>query len=353
MHPLSRRRSAFTLIELLVVIAIIAILIGLLLPAVQKIREAANRLSCGNNLKQLGLAAMNYESANGRLPPSLIVNLGLPPGGAGQPGSPYPGVIHSWAISLLPYLEQDNLFRQYDMRFPFFSSPAIVPGTPDNQAVIRQPVKTFKCPSAPRGDVLCSRSYNFGARFPFQAAPSDYATCSSINQGSITFFGYPTGTSQFQLWSAMSPQLRGAGLPLVGYPALEANTIAAVTDGTSNTFLLCEDAGRPQRWIKGQKIGANSQNDGGWGDPDSDYGLDGVTVNTSTSPISIAGIGNCVINCDNDNETYSFHPGGAMHVFADGSVRFVRETISPQTYAALITCAGGGLTASETSPNTD
>src|SRR5262245_54476432 len=120
------QRRGFTLIELLVVIAIIAILIGLLLPAVQKVREAAARMSCSNNLKQLGLAAMNYESTTGKLPPSLIIELGASPGASGQPGFPYPGIIHSWAPSLLPYIEQENLFKQYDMRFPWMSSPALV-----------------------------------------------------------------------------------------------------------------------------------------------------------------------------------------------------------------------------------
>ena len=346
-----RARTAFTLIELLVVIAIIAILIGLLLPAVQKVREAAARMSCSNNLKQLGLAALNYESSRGTLPPSEIVNLGAAPGHPGQPGYPYPGIIHSWAVSLLPYIEQNNLAQLYDMNYPFFSSPSIVPGTPDNQSVIKTQVKTFICPSTPRGsNVLNSRSYSFGPlSFPFQAAPSDYATNSSINQDAITFMGYPAGTTQLQLWSAMRPQLRGAGLPLVGYPPLEPYTIVAVTDGTSNTFLICEDAGRPDRWIAGKLVGPGAQNDGGWGDPDSDYGLDGVTVTgtTTTSP------GNCVINCDNDNETYAFHLGGANHVFTDGSVRFVKASISPQTYAALITAQGGTLTAAEISPSTD
>jgi prepilin-type N-terminal cleavage/methylation domain-containing protein/prepilin-type processing-associated H-X9-DG protein len=344
-------RPAFTLIELLVVIAIIAILIGLLLPAVQKVREAAARASCSNNMKQLGLAAMNYESSNNKLPPSLIVNLGNPPGTAGQPGYPYPGIIHSWAVSLLPYIEQGALAQQYNMNYPFFAQ---IPGVVDNLSVIKTPVKTFICPSAPRSaGVLCARNYNFGPlSFPFQAAPSDYATNSSINQGSITFFGYPAGTTQLQTWSAMRPWLQGSGLGLVGFPAMDRQTIVGITDGSSNTLLLCEDAGRPDRYIGRTKINSN-QNDGGWGDPDSDYGLDGVTINNSTNPPTSSSPGNCVINCDNDNETYSFHPGGANHVFADGSVRFIRDSINPQTYAALITATGGGLTAAETSPGTD
>jgi prepilin-type N-terminal cleavage/methylation domain-containing protein len=343
------RLRAFTLIELLVVIAIIAILIGLLLPAVQKVREAAARMSCSNNLKQLGLAAMNYESSYGTLPPSLVLNIGNPPGGSGQPGFPYPAIVHSWAPNFLPYIEQENLFRLYDMRFPWFSSPAIVPGTPDNQAVLRNPIKTFICPSAPGGiERRTTDSFTFGATFPFQnLAVTDYATCSSINPGSITFFGYPAGTTQATLYSAMQPQIEGAGAALLGAPPSKANPITAITDGTSNTILLCESAGRPTLFTGGSAGGA-TLNDGGWGNHENDYGLDGaVSKSDRTSP------GNCVINCHNNNETYSFHSGGAMHVFADGSVRFVRDSIAPQTYAALITARGGSLTVAETSPSTD
>jgi len=344
-----RPRGGFTLIELLVVIAIIAILIGLLLPAVQKVREAAARMSCSNNLKQLGIAAHAYESANNTLPPSIIIELG----GAGNPGAPYPGIIHSWAVSLLPYIEQENLFRNYNMRLPFFSSPAIVPGTTDNQAVIRTPIKTFICPSTPRSaTVLNNGRFSFGPlSVPFQAATSDYATCSSINQGSITFFGYPAATTQLQTWSSMRPQIRGTGVAATGYPTMEPFTMVAITDGTSNTLLLCEDAGRPNRYIRGRLISTGTRNDGGWGDYESDYGLDGVTVNSAGT--GTTGPGNCVINCDNDNETYAFHTGGAMHAFTDGSVRFIRDSITPAAYAALITAQGGGLTTSETSPNSN
>jgi prepilin-type N-terminal cleavage/methylation domain-containing protein len=345
------RRTAFTLIELLVVIAIIAILIGLLLPAVQKVRDAAARMQCGNNLKQIGIAAAAYESANGHIPPSLVVNIGLPPGGAGQPGSPYPAVVHSWAVNYLPYIEQDNVFRQYNLNFPWFSSPAIVPGSPDNQAALRTPIKTFLCPATPGGPTrTVSGGFRFGATFPYQnLAVTDYATNSSINPGSITFFGYPASTTPFSLFSGMRPQLKGAGLgPALGVSASEPATFTSISDGSSNTILLCEDAGRPNYYVGGRVDTSRVLNDGGWGHHENDYGLDGAVSKTNTSSP-----GNCVINCHNDNETYSFHTGGAMHVFCDGSVRFVKESISPQIYAALITAQGGGLTAAEVSPSTD
>ena len=341
-------RSAFTLIELLVVIAIIAVLIGLLLPAVQKVREAASRSTCQNNMKQLGLAAANYESATGFIPPSLIVNIGLPPGGAGQPGSPYPAIVHSWVINFLPYLEQDNIARLYNVNFPWFSAGA--GGTPNNLAACQNQIKTLLCPSAPGGgDRRAAGTFTFGTAFAYtNMGVTDYATNSSINPGSITFFGYPTGTSQATTYSAMRPDLKGAGLgPLLGATATKPNTMVGISDGTSNTILLCESAGRPEYYI-GRTRQTGTRNDGGWGNHENDYGLDGSVSNTTN-----ASPGNCVINCHNDNETYAFHSGGANHVFTDGSVRFIRDTISPQMYAALITAQGGGLTPSEVSPGTD
>jgi prepilin-type N-terminal cleavage/methylation domain-containing protein/prepilin-type processing-associated H-X9-DG protein len=341
-------RQAFTLIELLVVIAIIAVLIGLLLPAVQKVRDAAARVKCQNNLKQLGLAAQNYESAYKTLPPSIVINLGNPPGTAGQPGFPYPGVVHSWVPNLLPYIEQENLYRLYNFNFPWLSSPSLIPGTPDNQAVCRTPIPILICPAAPGSDRVASGTFRFGASFPYaNLAVTDYAPCSAINQGSITFFGYPATATSLMLVSAMRPDAQGAGLFLIGYPQMKANAVTAIRDGTSNTILLCEDAGRPERHVGGLQV-ANDLNDGAWGHHENDFGLDGAVSKTDpTSP------GNCVINCHNDNEIYSFHSGGANFVFADGSVRFVRETINPQTLAALITARGGGLTPAEVSPSTD
>jgi len=347
---MSRKNHGFTLVELLVVIAIIGTLVGLLLPAVQAAREAARRSQCGNNMRQLGLASLNYESAKKKLPASLIVNIGMPPGASGQPGYPYPAIVHSWVPQLLPFMEQVNLANNYNVKYPWMSSPLLVPGTPDNQSVLQTQIGTLLCPSSPTSNRTVTGAYKFGASFPYQKlAVTDYATNSSINPGAITFFGYASTVTQDKLFSAISPQVDGAGASLVkdsswppsASPWLNAKRVAEVIDGTSKTFLLCEDAGRPDFFI-GTKKQSTQLNDGGWGHHENDYGLDGaVSKFDKTSP------GNCVINCHNDNETYAFHPSGASHLMTDGSMKFVAEDITPTIYAALITAAGSGLSASE------
>src|SRR5262249_51196953 len=152
-------------------------------------------------------------------------------------------IYHSWVPNFLPYIEQDNLAKQYDMKFPFISSPAIAPGTPNNQAAAQVVIKTLICPSTPGGgNRPISGTFSFGgAPFPMQNfAPTDSATGAGTNGGSIPFFGSPTGTSDAALISSMAFQFRGAGLPLVKFPPSEPNTIVSITDGTSNTILLCE-----------------------------------------------------------------------------------------------------------------
>src|SRR5919198_1060481 len=155
------RRPGFTLIELLVVIAIIAILIGLLLPAVQKIREAANRMSCTSNLKQIGLALHNYNDTNNAFPPGFTAVAG--PGGDTSPG-------WGWAFHILPYIEQDNLYK---------SVPGLNQSLRDSP-VLAQKVKVYQCPSdivrepfrvmGPGGVPLAT-----SAGQPVYAAPASYA----------------------------------------------------------------------------------------------------------------------------------------------------------------------------------
>ncbi len=330
-HAAPNRRG-FTLIELLVVIAIIAILIGLLLPAVQKVREAAARTQCQNNMKQLGLAAANYESSYGKIPPSTYADL---------PGlNPLAWEIHSFVPFLLPYIEQGNLATQYNLKKPWFH--------PDNAPVCRTQIKTLLCPSVPNSSSRLATGTYQGIPFT-DFAPTDYACNAGINAVAVTQFGYASTTDTLSLQSSMRTLLRGAALPAVGLKPAELIPITAVLDGTSNTLLLCEDAGRPDRYIGGSFNRAGGEAAGAWANHENQYGLDGAVSKTDrTAP------GNCVINCHNGDETYAFHTGGANHVFTDGSVRFIRDSIEPKAYAALITTAGSGLgNPFEVSPSTD
>jgi prepilin-type N-terminal cleavage/methylation domain-containing protein len=302
-------RRGFTLIELLVVIAIIAILIGLLLPAVQKVREAANRMKCQNNLKQIGLGLNNYESQHGYYPPGALRS---PASGAVGPfyqkfGVTANGVRHSWATFLLPYIEQDNVFKLFTINADWAAAV--------NAPAVKTPVKTFLCPSTPGGP---DRTYTKTVGgVSVTAAVTDYAPDN----------GY-------------DPALEGLGLvdPTVNpNGVLDVNvafSIPEIKDGTSNTSIIAEDAGRPDRWRKRGKVGTGNQTDGGWADHDNEYithgySADGETVN-----------GPCHTNCTNNNEVFSFHTGGANHVFADGSVHFIKSSMDIRLFVKLITRIG-------------
>jgi prepilin-type N-terminal cleavage/methylation domain-containing protein/prepilin-type processing-associated H-X9-DG protein len=291
--PNTNGRRGFTLVELLVVIAIIAVLIGLLLPAVQKVREAANRMTCTNNLKQLGLALHDFANDNdGRFPPVKVSGPAL------QVGVPGP-TKHGMGVFLLPYIDQKHLFYKYHWEL----------GAADagNQAVAAHPLKVFQCPSAPEQDRTMTITGGKGAC-------GDYA---------------PT--------EGVAPALASPG----SYQgAMELNVltpITAITDGAGSTILLTEDAGRPQLWLAGRPDLARTINGCGWTGFNNPLTIQGSADDGSTRP------GRCALNCTNEGEVYSFHHGGANAVFADGHVQFLRAGMSIRTLAALVTRAGGEI----------
>jgi len=300
MRPMPSRRG-FTLIELLVVIAIIAILIGLLLPAVQKVRDAAARTQCQNNLKQMGLAFHNYASAN---------NSRLPPTRVNVPSNKF----RAWTPIVLNYVEQDNLARQWDMASRW--------DTGTNLALAQTTLKVFLCPAAPDPRL---------APVAPALGPSDYVIFHRLRPRFYTANGLP----------APAADLNGA------IHIDQPTAIMAITDGTSNTMMIIEDAGQPNEYVLGQATGNVLPEGRGWADPDGVSGsMDGTHPTTGAingGSITPAAGATCVMNCNNFSEPYSFHTGGLNAVFADGSVRFVARAVSPATWAALMTREYGDL----------
>jgi prepilin-type processing-associated H-X9-DG protein len=289
------------LIELLVVIAIIAVLIGLLLPAVQKVREAANRSQCLNNLKQLSLACHNFESARGGFPPVYL--------SSNQPG---------WVTAVLPYIEQDNLSSLWptglDPDNTQWKSPALRP-------VVSTPIKVQICPSSPVGGQVLTLTDSSGTTYT--AATADYAATASFDSALYAQF-YSPGVAD-----TTAPMQAG----VIG-------KIAGVTDGTSNTILLVEMSGRPYWYLPNKQRSTSTTNNprtygfGFWAHNNahniSTFLADGSATGTA-----------CAVNCSNQFGVYSFHTGGANVAFADGSVRLLSEGVTPKALAALVTRAGG------------
>jgi len=296
----NRRGGGFTLVELLVVITIIGILIALLLPAVQAAREAARRVSCQNNLKQLGLALQQYHEKVGRFPPVSVTK-------------PYD---HTWVAMILPHIEQEALAMQYRWDKNWKNDL--------NQPVIRTRLQVLLCPSA--------------------AGTTRVVKIASGKKGATSDYSSPSGVSGELKQKGFIPPIQDLRGIMGGN---RATPMARIHDGSSNTIILAEDAGRPEHWTRLGR-GPNNSNNGcgnfnvsdglvrgaAWADPAMAVPLHGFTGN------GLKCNGPCAVNCTNNNETFAFHPGGANVGFADGRVQFIAQSISIRTYAALITMSG-------------
>jgi prepilin-type processing-associated H-X9-DG protein len=226
-------------------------------------------------------------------------------------------IVHGWAALTLPYLENSNIANAYNFEIPFCGTPrsAGVEDRHPNATSIMTVVNTFICPSNATG-ITTTKGATIN-RVTGQVVSgwtggvSDYAVNQSI-QGEVLKY--------------LPPDITYNGVMLINAP----RRISEVIDGTSNTFLMSEDAGRPIRFVKGKLVGSNVKG-AAWSDFESTY----TTEGWNGLP--------CHTNCDNDSEDYSFHPGGANKLFADGSVRFIKESMDFKVFAKLLTFKGGEI----------
>ena len=349
-------RPGFTLIELLVVIAIIAILIGLLLPAVQKVREAAARSQCQNNLKQVALACHNYENTFNGLPLLYASSNQL-----------------SWVTQLLPFFEQDNLQKQYNFNQPWFDA--------SNANIVVQRIRILECPSSPVPRIYTANDPGFAGQsanpmIPFAAASADYFAISSASSSTTVkapstipagyFYVYPAAATTMDLGGPFGAQSQTP----------TSQRLVNVTDGLSNTAMLSEMSGRPWLYLASkQKIPAAnfpSYVSAGLEDVADDIPLDygwgawaqnnNFGVGTWSADGTMQG-GPCAINCSNYRGVLSFHSAGAQTAFADGSVHLLGQGMTParllrpgyrarrrsafRWYQHLLTAQAGGITARE------
>lgn len=303
----NKARKAFTLIELLVVIAIIGVLVGLLLPAVQSVREAARRASCANNLKQQGLAFHNYMSANRAFPSSRPNDENM-----------------SWCASLLQYFEEGNIASSYDQSVKWDTVANVTAGQTN--------IPLFNCPSADTDRIAADNTAPVNVIGKVMG-PSDYIVFHRVRRGFYLANGLPDPGGD------LTGSLNKDG------PTKEQEFV----DGFSKTILVVESANRPNHW---KKVSGELRSTGtllprpegyGWSDPDGGAGsMDGTSSTDGTINNKTTGSpnGTCIMSCNNDSEPLSLHPGGIETLYADGAVSFVTEDISASIWAASLTRKG-------------
>jgi prepilin-type N-terminal cleavage/methylation domain-containing protein len=291
-------RSGFTLVELLVVIAIIGILVGLLLPAVQAAREAARRMQCSNNVRQIGLALHNYESAHKKFPPGWIANVS-----AGEPG-------WGWATALLPFMEQNNVYQRLDLNVEIIAA--------QNQPMIESVIPTFICPSDPTPSL-------------FQIAEAEdhshHLSSSSLDEDDHEPHNVDEGEKLFAIAKSNYVGVFGTGevdeSPYSSDGTFWGNSRVRMqdfVDGTSNTFVIGERSSRLGGSLWHGVI------------PEANAAYARIVGSTDHVPNSPVG---------HFDDFSSFHATGANFIMGDCSVRLIPDTIDETVYRALATRHGG------------
>jgi hypothetical protein len=289
------KRPGSTPTELAVLLGLVVILAGLLLPAVQKARGADARASCASNLRRIGQAIQSYADAQGGE---------LPYGHRNK--SPLSG----WVTLLLPYLGEEDLYRQYRFDLDWYD--------PAQRAVVSRPLKVMRCPAVPAPERTVAGTIN---RISFSVPPADYAAVSGVTVDVV-------------------PEVFPPSYPRFGaMPVDETLRFTDILDGLSTTLLVAEGAGRPEVWLAGRATGEVPPNDKStWSAWNGNF-IRGYSPDGEVMP------GPCAVNCSNDNAIYGFHPGGAIGLLGDGSVRFLSRDMDVYVMYALATRAGGEILA--------
>lgn len=362
MNPRKFSRPGFTVVELLVVIAIIALLIGITFPALNAMRASARRSTCMNNMRQVAMAVINYESSNQRFPPAAKEWL--------NPSGASPSKIgHSMYSYLLPYFEEKAVYDQLQFDLHWRDDD-----TPNDQGRTNKELTheiylggVTVCPAAPS---VRRQKYNDGVRQESsqQNQVADYAPAyyldaksSASDMSSISMRFRDNGLLSIEPLSALVPdkisdRIRGEpsawredsqnqrwwgimrkqeALNVQDIPEVIVRA-AHVRDGLSTTFLLFEVAGRPDQFANGRPVppelmGTSTQGYFRWGSPALPFRFDEACKGTQ------------ILNCHNWREAYAFHKGGAMVSFADGSVEFFKQDADPEVFVSLYTMMGNDV----------
>ena len=343
----TRNVNGMTLIEVLIVIAIIGLLASLSVPAIQAAREAARNAKCADNLRQFGIALLGFESANRVFPSSVTIGLRGPL--AADPVLQ----IYDFVVDIAPFVEDVNVHDRFDRTKAFCAT--------ENLSVVATPLQLARCPSSPYPDSTTQCQFVPSARiskdvtskFPkifallnarysatFEGGISDHAVPLGIGRGLAAQFGYNVPKNGPDAMPSMFPFPLNASdivmkfvsvISRAGNVTFSAQTTAAqIIDGMSHTMMMTEIAGRPDRWRSGARVDSPSPLSCAWADYDATSFIANGTRSNASPDI-------CLVQCQNMDEIYSFHPAGPNCLYADGRVARLSVSSDPRVVLAVVT----------------